>query len=159
MRTPPPLAPLGYPGVSPNDELQPHEQPRSLIPKVFETLAERYKDRPGGYTRIHKHGARKGDTAPAAILTLVDGPRDVRFEMLARQVGKEAAAAQLLGKGEVIRGDLQQWLAEIPKPTTRDVKAVLQFRPAEDRLIFEIKAREFAVSQLRNFTLAKTDRL
>ncbi|KAH8119821.1 ribosomal protein L17 [Phellopilus nigrolimitatus] len=61
----------------------------TLIPKVFGMLAHRYAHRPGGYTRIHKFGNRRGDNAPHAILELVDNPRDLRFEMTARAVGWE----------------------------------------------------------------------
>ena len=43
--------------------------------KLFETLAERYKDRNGGYTRVIKAGFRASDAAPMAIIELVD--RDV----------------------------------------------------------------------------------
>lgn len=58
------------------------------LPKLAE-LAERYKSRPGGYTRIHLHGNRKGDHAPRAILELVDNPFDLRMQMTARTVAKE----------------------------------------------------------------------
>ncbi len=40
--------------------------------KVFEILAERYKSRLGGYTRIIKLGYRYGDNSPTAIIELVD---------------------------------------------------------------------------------------
>ena len=40
--------------------------------KLFDTLAARYKDRPGGYTRVIKAGFRYGDSAPMAIVELVD---------------------------------------------------------------------------------------
>jgi ribosomal protein L17 len=43
--------------------------------KLFDTLAERYKDRNGGYTRVIKAGIRASDAAPMAIIELVD--RDV----------------------------------------------------------------------------------
>jgi large subunit ribosomal protein L17 len=40
--------------------------------KVFDILAERYKERSGGYTRIMKAGFRYGDSAPMAVIELVD---------------------------------------------------------------------------------------
>ncbi|CDO73227.1 hypothetical protein BN946_scf185007.g282 [Trametes cinnabarina] len=62
---------------------------QSLVPRLFTELAQRYAQRPGGYTRIHKFGNRPGDNAPHAILELVDNPRDLRFQMTARAVGWE----------------------------------------------------------------------
>ena len=50
----------------------------SIIPekswgvKVIDILAERYKERNGGYTRIMKAGFRYGDSAPMAVIELVD---------------------------------------------------------------------------------------
>lgn len=50
-------------------------QCKKLTDKLFTTLAERYKERPGGYTRVLKAGFRYGDMAPLAIIEFVD--RDV----------------------------------------------------------------------------------
>ncbi len=49
------------------DELQ--------VKKLFDVLGERYESRPGGYTRVLKAGFRYGDSAPMAVIELVD--RDV----------------------------------------------------------------------------------
>ncbi|HEX5599507.1 MAG TPA: 50S ribosomal protein L17 [Hyphomicrobiaceae bacterium] len=46
-----------------------------MVKKLFEVLAPRYKDRNGGYTRVLKAGYRFGDSAPRAVIELVD--RDV----------------------------------------------------------------------------------
>ncbi len=46
----------------------------SVTRKVFSTLAERYRGRPGGYTRLIKTGTRVGDAAPMSIIELVDRP-------------------------------------------------------------------------------------
>jgi len=43
-----------------------------IVRKVFDTLAERYKERPGGYTRVLRAGFRYGDSTPMAVIELVD---------------------------------------------------------------------------------------
>ncbi|MGX7108746.1 50S ribosomal protein L17 [Facklamia miroungae] len=43
----------------------------SVLNRVFDTYAERYAERNGGYTRILKKGPRRGDGAPMVILELV----------------------------------------------------------------------------------------
>ncbi|EJT99843.1 ribosomal protein L17 [Dacryopinax primogenitus] len=63
--------------------------PKDTLPLLFGPYATRYAHRPGGYVRIHKSGNRFGDNAPLAILELVDNPRDLRFAMTARAVGRE----------------------------------------------------------------------
>lgn len=45
---------------------------RTTVKKVFEAIAPRFVDRPGGYTRILRLGSRRGDSAEAAILEFVD---------------------------------------------------------------------------------------
>ena len=40
--------------------------------KIFDELSERYKERDGGYTRVLKAGFRYGDSAPMAVIELVD---------------------------------------------------------------------------------------
>lgn len=47
---------------------------RPAVTKLFNELGPRYRDRPGGYLRILRHGYRAGDAAPMAVVELVDRP-------------------------------------------------------------------------------------
>ena len=51
------------------------------VAKLFDTLAERYKDRQGGYTRVLKAGFRHGDAAPVAVIELVDRDEDAKGQL------------------------------------------------------------------------------
>ncbi|MBE0502725.1 MAG: 50S ribosomal protein L17 [Desulfuromonadales bacterium] len=45
---------------------------QKVVAKLFDQIGPRYKDRPGGYTRIVKIGSRLGDNAPQSIIALVE---------------------------------------------------------------------------------------
>ena len=45
---------------------------KRAVGKLFTEIGPRFKDRPGGYLRILKSGIRNGDTAPMAVIQLVD---------------------------------------------------------------------------------------
>lgn len=69
-----------------------------LVEKVMLDLAKRFKDRPGGYTRIVKLGPRRGDNAPISILELVgeaagEGGGEKKAKKPAKKSKKAAAEA------------------------------------------------------------------
>jgi large subunit ribosomal protein L17 len=67
----------------------------AMVAKLFGTLGPRYADRPGGYTRVLKAGFRYGDSAPMAVIELVDRDPDARGQDSGpvQGAGEEATAA------------------------------------------------------------------
>jgi large subunit ribosomal protein L17 len=78
-------------------------QDKSVVRKLFDTIAPRFKDRPGGYTRIIKIGWRRGDAAQISLIELVTGADEAAAGKLGgaklsrrarrQQAAKEAEAA------------------------------------------------------------------
>src|SRR5690606_35326255 len=63
-----------------------------LVKRLFDTVAPRYAERNGGYTRIMKAGFRYGDNAPMAVIEFVD--RDVSAKGAADRARAEAEGAE-----------------------------------------------------------------
>lgn len=104
-----------------------HKNTERTVPKLFEELSHRYALRQGGYTRIHKFGHRKGDHAASAILELVDGPKDLKFAITAKAVGRELCKAALKGST-----DAYTWATTTTSTSSNDV--INQFPAVYDLL-------------------------
>jgi len=81
---------------------------------LFDELGERFKDRPGGYTRIIKMGRRTGDGAELAIFELVDNPREKEAQAAAAKRTK-ASPKKKAGKtkaGETATGQKEDGASE-----------------------------------------------
>ena len=61
-------------------------QDKAVVRELFEKLAPRFKDRPGGYTRAVKVGLRRGDNAPLSIIELI--PEEIAGQTGTNSEGK-----------------------------------------------------------------------
>ena len=69
---------------------------KDMVSKLFDNLAKRYSDRKGGYTRVLKAGFRYGDSAPMAVIELVDRDENAKgageINVPKQEVQEETAA-------------------------------------------------------------------
>ena len=65
---------------------------RDTVSKLFGVLGPRYAKRNGGYLRILKHGFRKGDNAPMALMSLLDRPELAAGQGEEKKTEKKEAA-------------------------------------------------------------------
>jgi large subunit ribosomal protein L17 len=87
-----------------------------VVEKLFADLGPRFKARPGGYTRILRMLPRAGDSAPMALMQLVDGPAAVT-------AGEEAPATKKKGARRTKKVEAAGTEAEAAPKRTRKKKA------------------------------------
>src|SRR6266540_2800902 len=73
---------------------------KKVVTKLFTTIAPRYQDRPGGYTRIIKLGIRPGDNAPLSVIELVEAE-------LVKKTPKKATIEKTVSKAAVQKESLK----------------------------------------------------
>ena len=97
-----------------------------VVEKLFADLGPRFKARPGGYTRILRMVPRPGDSAPMALMQLVDGAVVAEEEQPAGEKkrtrrAKPKTAAKAKGKAKAEAAEAAP--SEAPKKRTRKKKA------------------------------------
>jgi len=80
-------------------------QDRAIVTKLFDTIAPRFAERAGGYTRLLRLGYRKGDSAEIAFAVANRYQRRGIGSVLARELAADARAAGIRELRATVRGD------------------------------------------------------
>ena len=92
---------------------------KKVVTKLFTTIAPRYQERDGGYTRIIKLGLRSGDSASLSLIELVEGPVE-------KKAPKKATAKKIVAKPAVVNA-----AEKTEAPKLEEVVTVAESSPSE----------------------------
>ena len=81
---------------------------RDVVSKLFDTIAPRFAERAGGYTRIMRVGFRRGDGAEVALIELVGSEYDPRAATKDQDRDPESVKPKAMGVGERIKAAAQR---------------------------------------------------
>ena len=93
---------------------------KTSVGKLFTDLGPRYQERPGGYVRVLKCGLRSGDSAPMAIVELVDRPEvidDIEEEIIETKAAPKKAEPKKAEPAKAAAPKAEAKKAEKPKKT------------------------------------------
>ncbi|NVN97773.1 MAG: 50S ribosomal protein L17 [Geobacteraceae bacterium] len=99
---------------------------KSVVTKLFTTIAPRYTDRPGGYTRIVKLGLRPGDNAQLSMIELVEEeftPKVKKTVATAKIKPAVKPASVVAAEAPVTEEDVETVQTTIEEPTVCEAKA------------------------------------
>ena len=73
---------------------------RTVVKKIFDSVAPRYADRRGGYTRLFRVGRRVGDGAPVALIELIDRPESDKADKKGKKEQAQKGKPEAKEKGK-----------------------------------------------------------